>query len=144
MLVALAACSRAGAAPSPPAGWREAPELADAARTAAGSAAEVHAWAEPARGCYALALAMRGAAGPVDAARDALVASLARAGVATTSVEKRAPGDVRVRFARLPYHGALHATLAANGDVAATACAWNEREPAACEAGCTALFGEQL
>jgi hypothetical protein len=44
-------------------------------------------------------------------------------------------------FERAPYHGTLRAELASTGAVSALACAWNAREPAACEAACVALLG---
>jgi hypothetical protein len=44
-------------------------------------------------------------------------------------------------FERAPYHGKLRAQLAKDGAITALACFWNDREPAACAAGCTAMIG---
>lgn len=146
-----AACGRGEAAPSPssglaaPAGWQAAPQIAQAASQAAGSGATAsEAWAEPARGCYAVWIALHGAAGAIDAAADRLVASVQKLGVTTTEVVKPAAGEhgqLQLAFGKAPYRGTLRAQLAKTGDVIALACMWNEREPKACEAGCTALLG---
>jgi hypothetical protein len=44
-------------------------------------------------------------------------------------------------FDRGIYRGMLRATLAKDGGIAALACFWNQREPAACEQGCKGLVG---
>jgi hypothetical protein len=143
-----AACGRSEAAPSPlqaPAGWRAAPELAKAAGDAAGSATTAsEAWAEPARGCYAVWLALHGAAGSIDAAADQLVAGVQKLGVTASEIAKPSTGDrgeLALAFVKPPYRGRIRAQLASTGDVTALACMWNEREPKACEAACTQLLG---
>jgi hypothetical protein len=152
MVLALcAACARGEAAPgsasgiAPPAGWRAAPELAKAASDAAGSATTAsEAWAEPARGCYAVWLALHGAPAAIDAASDQLVASVQRIGAQPSAVVKPPPGDrgeLSLAFVRAPYRGKLRALLAKTGDVSALACLWNEREPKACETACSSLLG---
>jgi hypothetical protein len=161
-LIALASCALAGAcaqsqaAPQAaatsgivaPRGWQAAPALAtaagDAAKASAVTVAGAEAWAEPARGCYALWLSLAGSAGAIDAAADELVAALAKSGVTTREVVKPVAGEhgtLALAFERAPYHGKLRAELASSGAIVALACAWNPREPAACEAACGALVG---
>jgi len=153
-LIALALCAACGtseAAPPPssgltaPAGWQVAPQIAKAASEAAGSSAtSSEAWAEPARGCYAVWIGLHGAAGAIDAAADRLVASVQKLGVTTSEVAKPAAGEhgeLQLAFAKQPYRGKLRAQLAKTGDVIALACMWNEREPKACETSCATLLG---
>ena len=157
-LIAIAATFAIGAseaAPSPtasgltaPAGWHAVPELAQAAKVAAETPATAvsgaEAWAEPARGCYAVWLMLRGDAGPIQTAADQLLASLAHAQIAVSDVAKPPAGDrgsLALMFAKAPYHGQLRAELAKTGEIAALACLWNDREPKACEATCTTLVG---
>jgi hypothetical protein len=153
----LGGCARSEAAPEAPAatsglatprGWQASPALAKVAADAATSkivrVAGSEAWAEPARGCYALWLSLTGNAGDVVAAGDELVAALAKAGVTARDVVKPAAGEhatMSFAFDRAPYHGTLRAQLASSGAITALACAWNAREPAACAAACTALLG---
>jgi hypothetical protein len=146
--IACAACGRSEAAPSQlqaPAGWRSAPELAKAASDAAGSAATAsEAWAEPARGCYAVWLALHGAAASIDVAADQLVAGVQKLGVTASEIAKPQAaerGELAFAFAKQPYRGRLRALLAKTGDVNALACMWNEREPKACEKQCAELLG---
>jgi hypothetical protein len=143
--IACAACGRSEAAPSQlqaPAGWRSAPELAKAASDAAGSAATAsEAWAEPARGCYAVWLALHGAAASSDAAADQLLAGVQKLGVTARDIAKGKPGELAFGFDKSPYRGRMRALLATNGDVSALACMWNEREPKACETACGAMLG---
>jgi hypothetical protein len=149
VLVVCAACGRSEAAPgsglAAPAGWRSAPEIAKAAGDAAGSGVTAsEAWAEPARGCYAVWLALHGAAGPIDVASDQLVASVQKTGASTSAIAKPAVaerGELVLAFEKSPYRGRLRAQLAKTGDVGVLACMWNEREPKACEAGCSTLLG---
>jgi hypothetical protein len=146
-LVLCAACGRSEAAPglAVPAGWRSAPDIAKAASEAAGSAATAsEAWAEPARGCYGIWMELHGASGAIDTAADRLVASVQKLGVTTSAIAKPPAGDrgeLQLAFAKPPYHGTLRAQLAKTGEVNALACMWNDREPKACEAGCTTLLG---
>ena len=147
-----AGCSQATATPEPsgaavaqvasgltaPSGWQALPELAAAARGALGEdvpAEGAEAWGEPARGCYAVWLAVRA---PV-AARQVL------AGLADTSLEvsevAEVPGALALAFARAPYRGRLRAQLGP-ARTTALACFANEREPAACEAACTAFLAD--
>jgi hypothetical protein len=51
-----------------------------------------------------------------------------------------AAGVLAFAFDKAPYQGRVRATLDGK-TVSALACFWNEREPAACEAACTALIG---
>jgi hypothetical protein len=143
--IACAACGRSEAAPSQlqaPAGWRSAPELAKAASDAAGSAATAsEAWAEPARGCYAVWLALHGAAASIDAAVDQLLAGVQKLGVTASEIAKAKPGELAFAFEKLPYRGRMRALLATTGDVSALACMWNEREPKACETACAQMLG---
>jgi hypothetical protein len=148
-LLALCVAATTRAAPpsgiAPPAGWRAVPELAKAAGDAAGSATTAsEAWAEPARGCYAVWLSLHGAPAPIDAASDQLVASVQKIGAQPTAVVKPQAadrGELSLAFAKPPYRGKLRALLAKTGDVSALACMWNEREPKACETACTPLLG---
>jgi hypothetical protein len=140
MLLALAACA-AEAAPTPgvtpPAGWMPLPQLASAAQAQiAGSKAQ--AWGEPAMGCYAatLTFAQKGAvAAMLDDAKKAVT-------VHDVVEPKTRAGVLAFAFDRAPYKGRVRAVLDGT-TVAALACFWNEREPAACEAACTALIGSQ-
>ena len=160
-LAALGGCARGEAAPSAapaattavsgltaPKGWRAAPAIAkaaaDAAKSAAVSIAGSEAWAQPAMGCYAVWLSLGGSASPIDAAATELVAALDKAGVATRDVVKPAAGErgtLVLGFDKSPYRGKLDAVLTNTGAVTALACAWNQREPSACEAACTTLLG---
>jgi hypothetical protein len=142
--IACAACGRSEAAPSQlqaPAGWRSAPELAKAASDAAGSAATAsEVWAEPARGCYAVWLALHGAAASIDGAAEQLLAGVQKLGVTASEIAKQ-PTEVAFAFAKDRYRGRMRALLATTGDVSALACMWNEREPKACETACTQMLG---
>ncbi len=161
-LIAIAAaggCARGEAAGDPPAaahasgvtapkGWRAAPAIAKAAADAAKSdriaIAGSEAWSQPAMGCYAVWLSLTGSASAIDAAATELVAALDKAGVATRDVIKPAAGErgtLALGFDKLPYRGKLRAELASTGAVTALACAWNQREPAACEGACVTLLG---
>ncbi len=152
MALALAACGRAEAVPAPPlhppATWQALPELAavvgDAAKgdgvTVEGSAA----WGEPAMGCYAAWLQLRLPATAPDALAQQVIAGLP-VGTTTRDVVQPAAGADRgvlsLGFEHGAYRGKLRAQLAKDGAASALACFWNEREPAACDAGCTALIG---
>jgi hypothetical protein len=162
MLVALAACTASNAAPSgsgsgvpvppgvtppfappvgssitPPAGWMSPPPLASAA-PAQIDGARAEAWGEPAMGCYAatLTFAQRGAAtAMVDEVKKTL-------SVHDVIAPTTASGVLAFGFDKAAYKGRVRATLDGK-TVHALACFWNEREPSACEAACTALIGSQ-
>lgn len=149
--IAMVACAPAVADPagSPsgltaPAGWRAAPELAAAAIDGARATGIVvegsEAWAEPARGCYATWIALRGGDHTLLAIDD-LLASLATAKIAVHDVVKPAgDGVVALAFARGDYTGKLRARIA--GDrLVALACFANAREPASCAPACATLLG---
>ncbi|HEU0036597.1 MAG TPA: hypothetical protein VFQ53_38555 [Kofleriaceae bacterium] len=158
-VVAIAACSTADAqAPEPaakpsgvhvPATWKPAPAIVEATRMAAGGTGitvdGIEAWGEPAMGCYALWLSLRGAGGGGDVLADQIVKSLEAEQLALRDVVKptAAEGVLALRFERKgtsPYTGRLRARLA-EGSITALACFANPREPAACETACTAVLG---
>jgi len=142
-----------GSGLKPPEGWAALPALATAASDAAKAGHlqvdGVEAWGEPARGCYAAWIALRGAGGAPDVMADQLVRGLsaepALAGIVVRDVEKPAPasasGVLSLAFERAQYRGKLRATLAKDGKLAALACFWNSREPVACEQACNGLLG---
>jgi len=116
-LVALAMCTRAEAAAEPaPNGW---PMIGE------------HVWGDTARGCYATEIEAKGAAN-----EEQLVVALGMQGVAASDVVIDDAG-VAFSFVRPPYRGRLHGERR-EGAIAARACFWNDREPAACEARCKA------
>jgi len=147
-LALAAGCSPAGAQPStssgltPPAGWTELPEIAAAAAAALRADGVTlegsEAWGEPARGCYAVWLALRGP----HAAAAQVLAGLEAQGITLADVVKpeTADGIATARFEKAPYRGRLRARASA-GRLVALACFANEREPASCEAPCTTLLG---
>ena len=142
MLVFAIGCGKAEAVPAgaevpvpkAPAGWSEMPDMAKAIATAAATA-EVHAWGEPARGCYAAWLALPGAAGS-----DAIESELRGVKGLTVHDVTHSPGELALAFERAPYRGRLRAATGATR-LTALACFWNEREPAACAAACAKLLG---
>lgn len=161
MLIVLAACTASNAAPgegsgvpvppgvtppfappvgssiTPPAGWMPLPQLASAAQAQI-TGARADAWGEPAMGCYAatLTFAQRGKpAAMLDDAQKTL-------SVHDVVVPATPTGVLSFGFDKPPYKGRVRATLDGK-TVSALACFWNEREPAACEAACTALIGSQ-
>jgi hypothetical protein len=156
-IAALAACRSSEAGPNsgltPPPGWSSLPNLATAASDAAKAGAikvdGVEAFGDPARGCYAAWIAMHDGAGAPDAMADQLVRGLSVDptlwGILVRDVQKPAPGAatgvLSLGFERGTYRGMLRATLAKDGAIAALACFWNLREPAACEAACKGLVG---
>ena len=103
--VALVACSAAGADPAGapsrerahPEGWKQLPSIA----TAVGAAARadrvtidaVDAWGEPATGCYAVWLALRGASGDAPALADQVLAGLALARMTRAGAGSRSPSS---------------------------------------------------
>ncbi len=147
VIAILAIATTASATPK---GWKPDGELANAAATAAAdSKAGVgvtgsEAWSDPARGCYAISLAIHGGAVPIEVAADQLLAALGKDDVHVHDVAKPPAGDrgtLALAFDARGYHGTLRADLASTGDVHAFACVWNQREPQACEAGCADLRG---
>jgi hypothetical protein len=126
-----------GAAVTPPAGWMPLPQLASAAKAQI-DGARADAWGEPAMGCYAatLTFAQRGkVAAMIDDAKQSVTVHDVVAPATPTGV-------LALSFDKSPYRGRVRATLDGK-TVSALACFWNEREPAACEAACTALIGSQ-
>lgn len=155
-LVALCSCRVSEAAPNsgltPPPGWSSLPSLATAARDAAKggmlTVENAEAWGETSRGCYAAWLALAGGTHSRSALADDIVQGIekepALAGITVSELAKPAdlePDNLSLAFARKPYRGRLKAQLSKDGRVALLACFWNEREPATCEASCTALLG---
>jgi len=160
--VALVACSAAGAepgappAPPPgplPAGWTQLPSIATAVAGAVNTEGVVvdsaAAFGEPARGCYAVRLALHGAAAAAPALADQVLAGFAaasnpRAAFTITDVVKPSEADGVLAFAfdRPPYHGRVRAQLG-HGRIAAVACFANQREPLACDAACTMLLQDK-
>lgn len=155
-LVALAGCAAAAQpAPAPepvvssgiavPAGWQALPELAtavgNAARTDGVVVEGTEAWGEPARGCYAAWIALRGGDTGNLLVADDVLASLASERIAVSEVVKpTGDGVMSFGFARLPYAGKLKARLE-RGRIIALACFANDREPASCTATCETLLG---
>ncbi|NVB78289.1 MAG: hypothetical protein HOV81_07840 [Kofleriaceae bacterium] len=142
-----------GSGLTPPASWKALPQLATAATQAAkedGVTIDIsEAWADQARGCYAAWLAWRGAKGAPEKLADALVLAVSSEksleGIAVRDVVKPTPGGnvgvVSLGFERGEYRGTVRAQLTREGQVAALACFWNQREPAACAADCGKLVG---
>ncbi|MCX5745253.1 MAG: hypothetical protein NT062_22480 [Proteobacteria bacterium] len=151
--LALAGCASAASQPAPPtrtsglgvpAGWQALPELATAVGTAARADGVVvegsEAWGEPARGCYAAWIALRGSDAALGIVDDVL-AGITREQI-TVSEVVRPTGDglLALAFARAPYRGTLRARLE-HGRIVALACFANDREPASCAAACSTLLG---
>ena len=142
-----------GSGLTPPPGWQALPSLASAATDAAKHSGitvdAAEAWGDTARGCYAGWIAFRGSGGAIDVMADQLVRSLsaepALGGIAIRDVQKpqagAKTGALVLAFDVARYRGRLRANLASDGKIAALACFWNQREPAACEQACSALVG---
>ena len=134
-------CGRAEAVPGQagPAGWTAIDGIAKAAGDSAkGDGVKVEAasaWGDPARGCYAVALELSGAGASEDAQAKQVADGAAAAGLAVKDVATTG-GVLTLTFTHAPYTGHARAELAKTGHIAARACFWNEREPAACEAAC--------
>ncbi len=157
LALAATACGKAEAVPpppvQPPASWHALAELAtavgDAAKAGGATVDGAAAWGEPAMGCYAAWLALRGAAAAPDAMAQQLLAALPLdpqlAGIALHDLVQPAAGADRgtlsFTFERAPYRGRVRAQLASDGAISALACFWNDREPLACSEGCTKLIG---
>lgn len=149
LVLGMAACNSATAQPdrasgiTPPPGWQRLEAAETAARLAATApdieVTGVQAWAEPARGCYALWLSLRGSGGDPEAiARDVAVGLTAAK--FTVGDKPVVDGLLELAIERAPYRGRLRARLG-DGTLAGVACVANQREPAACEAGCKSLLG---
>ena len=149
-LLALAACGSPDALPAqperrssirPPATWQALPAIAQSARAAArapGVAVEgSEAWGEPAMGCYAAWIALRGSTDTAEQLAERIRDGLGAAGI----VAANDPGDgLAWTVERAPYRGRLRARIGADdGGIEALACVANEREPAACAAACAPL-----
>lgn len=146
---ALVGCGSAGAQPDrvsglvAPAGWQRLEPAETAAKLAATApnveVDGVQAWAEPALGCYALWLSLRGSGGDAEAIARDVVAGLTAAKF-TIDDKPVAEGILELGIERAPYRGRLRARLG-EGRLAGVACVANQREPSACEAGCASLLG---
>ncbi|MBA3541019.1 MAG: hypothetical protein H0T79_15520 [Deltaproteobacteria bacterium] len=127
-----------------PVGWQVLPELAKAVAGAAKADGIVvegsEAWGEPARGCYAAWIALRGSDANVLIVEDALAGLAAEKFAMTNVIKPTSDGVLAFGFERAPYRGRVRARLD-GGHLAALACFANEREPASCELPCTALLG---
>lgn len=157
LIAALAACQASEANPgsgiTAPAGWQALPTVAKAAGAAAKASGitvdGTEAWGETARGCYAMWIALHGGGRTPDVMADQLVLSVksepALLGLLVHDVVKPAAGAksgvLTLGFERGVYRGMLRASLVADGHIAALACFWNQREPAACEEACKNLVG---
>jgi hypothetical protein len=170
------ACSSAAAEPGAPAsapptalpaGWVPLPPIAAAVAAAAKTDGVVIdaalAFGEPARGCYAVWLALHGPAATAAALADQVLDGLPAGGGPRVAAGTRAagaappagsPGTISISgvvkpsgasgvlelaFARPPYHGRVRAQLG-DGRIAAVACFANQREPLTCDAACTRLL----
>jgi hypothetical protein len=146
--IALTACGQAGAQPTetsglkPPPGWQPLPALATSARAVLAATqirvAGFEAWGEPARGCYAVWLALQGEG----ASSQQVIEGIEGEQIELRDVVKPEGSDglVAATFIKAPYRGRLRARIAA-GRITALACFANEREPAACQGPCTSLLG---
>jgi len=148
-VAAVAGCGSAGAQPdqasglTAPAGWLRLEPAETAAKLAAAApnvtVAGVQAWGEPALGCYALWLSLRGSGGDGESIARDVVEGL-RTAKFTVADQPVADGMLEVGLERAPYKGRMRARVG-EGAVTGLACIANQRDPAGCEAGCTALLG---
>jgi hypothetical protein len=145
----LVACSGSAEAQPPeisglstPSGWQSLPVLATAVRTAAQAhgvtIAGSEAWGEPAIGCYAMWIALRGTGTTVAQ----VFTGLDKAGIVPKDFVKPTTeyGPISLGFERGEHRGRLRVHTS-DGRLSAIACFANAREPASCEAGCKALLG---
>lgn len=163
LAAALVACSSSDAAPgaggtppgvnppfaapraqlaTPPAGWVPMPQLATAATGVLAKAnATADAWGEPAMGCYAaiVTFAAKGKAGALAKALRKQVEAAVKVSDVVEPAANAETGVLALTFEKAPYRG--RARVAIDAGVTALACFWNDREPVACEAACTALIG---
>ena len=128
----------------PPAGWRALPAIGAAVANAmrsdgAATSIAVDAWGTPAAGCYAVWLALQGAAGDAPALADRVLGGLSELPIGDLVKPTGAAGLLSFAFARPPYRGRLRARLGL-GRIAAVACFGNAREPAACDTSCARVL----
>lgn len=156
-IIAVLGCRASEAGPgsglAPPSGWQALPQLAAAATDAAKADGVTiegsEAWGDQARGCYGAWVAWRGASGAPEKLADALVRAVSSEksleGISVSDVVKPTPGAkdgvLSFAFERAAYRGTLRAHVMSDGHVAALACFWNQREPAACGVDCAKLVG---
>jgi hypothetical protein len=151
MALAVGALGGAHAAPAPsralPAHWRELPTVVHAVAGALAPATVDHieAWGDPAAGCFAADVVLRGKPGEPAKVRDEVLGSLRAdprlAQLVIHATRVRGDGGTEVELERAPYRGSLRATPGASGEVEVFACLWNEREPVTCTAACKQLLG---
>ncbi|MBA2544087.1 MAG: hypothetical protein H0V17_30870 [Deltaproteobacteria bacterium] len=150
----IAACGSAGAQPeqaqpeqasglTAPAGWQRLEPAETAAKLAAAApnvtVAGVQAWGEPALGCYALWLSLRGSGGDADSIARDVIEGL-RSAKFTVTDQPVADGVLELGLDRAPYKGRLRARVG-DGQVTGLACVANQRDPVSCETGCKSLLG---
>jgi len=136
-----------------PAGWKELPEVAAAAVTAARSALEGvdvhgHAWGEPSRGCYLAIVELHGRRRDTIANLEKELAASLGEGTEitgwTTSPDAEDASEIDGRFRTATMTGQVHAYLVLDRrripHALAAACFYNDREPAVCENACTPLL----
>lgn len=180
--LALVACNAAGADPAAPAsrdgarpeGWKQLPAIATAveaaARTDAVTIDRVDAWGEPARGCYAVWLALHGAASEAPVLAEQVLAGLAPAaprgagppaqparpqprprpldraasppgGLSISDVERpTSPVGVLAFAFASPPYRGRVRAQLGAGRIDLTACFGNQREPRACETTCARVL----
>jgi hypothetical protein len=151
LALAAAALGDAHAAPAGaralPAHWHELPAVMHAVTGALAPATVDHiaAWGDPAAGCFAADVVLRGAAGEAAVVRDEMLGSLRAdprlAGLVVHATAARPDGGSDVTFERAPYQGTLRVTPSTTGEVEVFACVWNQREPVTCTAACAQLLG---
>jgi hypothetical protein len=130
-----------GAAPT---GWVHLPTMAAAVATAVGtdgaaSSIAIDAWGEPAAGCYAVWLELRGTAGDAPALADQVLSGMTGITIGDLVRPTALAEELSFSFARPPYRGRLRAHLGL-GRITAAACFGNEREPVACDTSCTRVL----
>jgi hypothetical protein len=144
------ACTDAGAQPpsgiKAPPGWTAQPAIAVAAKDALGKKATVdglEAFGDPARGCYSVWMAVRGAGSAKDLAEQ-LVKGLAgeqrKVDIKDVVKPTTDEGVLALSFETAPFKGRLRARLG-KGKIVTLACWSTPREPLACEQACTSLLG---
>lgn len=157
--IGLAACQAAEAQPATaqpaanlgaaahPAGWRALPAIAAAVAAAARADNAIvegaDAWGEPAIGCYAVWLTLRGADAAAPVLAEQILTSAAALSPTAIVRPTAADGVLGFGFARPPYRGQLRARLG-GGRVSAVACFANQREPQVCDAACPRVLESVL
>jgi hypothetical protein len=136
-----------------PADWKELPEVAATAVTAArgvldDATVHAHAWGEPSRGCYLAVVELHGKRrDSIATLKKELQASVGE-GVEltdwTTSPDAEDSSQVEARFTGKGLTGQLRVQLILDRQriphALAAACFYNDREPATCENACTPLL----